>query len=55
MNITGLQLDVDAVTNAPLNPASAQNVTHGITQSQTPHGQPPASAGFAVVSLNGFQ
>ncbi|KAM3718056.1 Serine/threonine-protein kinase [Dirofilaria immitis] len=42
------ELDGDAVLNAQLNPASAQNVAHGLTQGQSPHAQPPASTGFSM-------
>uniref|UniRef100_A0A1I8EVA1 MAP/microtubule affinity-regulating kinase 3 n=1 Tax=Wuchereria bancrofti TaxID=6293 RepID=A0A1I8EVA1_WUCBA len=45
------ELDGEAVLNAQLNPASAQSVAHGITQGQSPHTQPPASTGFAMVFI----
>ncbi|CAG9530130.1 unnamed protein product, partial [Cercopithifilaria johnstoni] len=42
------EVDGEAVLNSQLNPASAQNVAHGITQGQSPHTQSPASTGFAM-------
>uniref|UniRef100_A0A915PW07 MAP/microtubule affinity-regulating kinase 3 n=1 Tax=Setaria digitata TaxID=48799 RepID=A0A915PW07_9BILA len=42
------ELDGDTILNAQVNPASVQNVAHGITQGQSPHAQPPTSTGFAM-------